>query len=142
MSHVIPVLKHPVGVVGLGLLGRGIATCLLAQGAQLTLLNRGTLGGTTILRPQTVEALTARHRVALFDHTFQNLLDWAVEDTDLLQIRSAGAFARTLRPLEASIRRTWEIAQYAIALSAVGILAFLPYYRRRKTQPFTTEASR
>jgi 3-hydroxybutyryl-CoA dehydrogenase len=29
------VLKHPVGLIGLGLLGRGIATCLLAQGAHV-----------------------------------------------------------------------------------------------------------
>ncbi|MBX2801932.1 MAG: Gldg family protein [Myxococcales bacterium] len=44
----------------------------------------------------------------------QNLIDWSVEDTDLLTIRTAGAFARTLVPIsddEATWveRRTWVI---------------------------------
>ena len=30
------------------------------------------------LRPQTVEALAARHRVGLFDHTFKTKLDWGL----------------------------------------------------------------
>lgn len=40
------------------------------------LSNGGSLNGTTILSPQTVEAFTAHQRVGLFDHTFQHLLDW------------------------------------------------------------------
>lgn len=31
-----------------------------------------------ILSPQAVEALTARHRVGMFDHTFQHVLDWGL----------------------------------------------------------------
>lgn len=42
------------------------------------LLGRGTLGGATILRPQTVEALTARHRVGMYDHTFKHVMDWGL----------------------------------------------------------------
>lgn len=42
------------------------------------LLGRGRLGGATILRPQTVEALTARHRVGMYDHTFKHVLDWGL----------------------------------------------------------------
>ncbi|MGE5608043.1 MAG: serine hydrolase domain-containing protein [Bacillota bacterium] len=45
------------------------------------MLNRGRLPGsqpTQILRPQTVEALTARHRVGLYDHTFKHVLDWCL----------------------------------------------------------------
>ncbi len=33
-------LKHPLGLIGLGLLGRGIATCFLAQGAQVVAYSR------------------------------------------------------------------------------------------------------
>ena len=40
MSRAIPVLQHPVGLIGLGLLGRGIATCLLAQGAHVVAYSR------------------------------------------------------------------------------------------------------
>jgi CubicO group peptidase (beta-lactamase class C family) len=42
------------------------------------LLARGTLGGRRILSAQAVEALTARHRVGMLDHTFQHVLDWGL----------------------------------------------------------------
>jgi CubicO group peptidase (beta-lactamase class C family) len=42
------------------------------------LLAHGTLGGRTLWRPQTVEAMTARHRVGMLDHTFQHPLDWGL----------------------------------------------------------------
>lgn len=35
-------------------------------------------GGARILTPQTVEALTARHRVGLYDHTFRHVMDWGL----------------------------------------------------------------
>jgi CubicO group peptidase (beta-lactamase class C family) len=38
----------------------------------------GALGGARILRPQTVEALFARHRTGLLDHTFGMVMDWGL----------------------------------------------------------------
>ena len=38
----------------------------------------GDPSGNEILRPQTVSALTARHRVGMFDHTFQHEMDWGL----------------------------------------------------------------
>lgn len=38
----------------------------------------GELGGVRILQPQTVEALTARHRVGVFDVTFQHVIDFGL----------------------------------------------------------------
>lgn len=38
----------------------------------------GELDGVRLLAPQTVEALVARHRVGLFDHTFRAQLDWGL----------------------------------------------------------------
>jgi CubicO group peptidase (beta-lactamase class C family) len=35
-------------------------------------------GGGPILRPQTVEALTARHRTGLLDQTFRHVMDWGL----------------------------------------------------------------
>lgn len=35
-------------------------------------------GGAPLVTPQTVEALTARHRVGMLDHTFQHVLDWGL----------------------------------------------------------------
>ncbi len=42
------------------------------------LLGRGIHGGVRHLAPQTVEALTARHRVGLLDHTFRHQMDWGL----------------------------------------------------------------
>ncbi|MCZ6726354.1 MAG: serine hydrolase [Acidobacteria bacterium] len=42
------------------------------------LLSGGATGSERILRPQTVEALTARHRVGLWDHTLRHHLDWGL----------------------------------------------------------------
>ena len=42
------------------------------------LLGAGSLDGRRLLTPQTVEALTVRHRVGLWDHTFRHHLDWGL----------------------------------------------------------------
>ncbi len=42
------------------------------------LLKGGTWKGVQILLPQTVEALTARHRSGLFDKTFRQTIDWGL----------------------------------------------------------------
>jgi CubicO group peptidase (beta-lactamase class C family) len=42
------------------------------------LLNRGSLDGARIISPQTVEAMTARQRVGMFDHTFKHIMDWGL----------------------------------------------------------------
>ena len=42
------------------------------------LLGRGTLDRARILSPQTVEAITAGHRIGQFDKTFQAVLDWGL----------------------------------------------------------------
>lgn len=62
----------------------------------------------------------------------QNLVDWSVEDTDLLEIRTAGAFARTLKPIDEAQITVYEFAQYFIALMLLGLVAVGA--RRRSTQ--------
>jgi CubicO group peptidase (beta-lactamase class C family) len=42
------------------------------------LLNGGSLDGAKIISPQTVEAMTARHRVGMFDLTFKHVMDWGL----------------------------------------------------------------
>lgn len=42
------------------------------------LLRRGSLEGRRILLPETVEALTARHRAGMYDHTFKHVLDFGL----------------------------------------------------------------
>lgn len=42
------------------------------------LLGGGEADGARVLSPQTVEAMTARHRVGLYDHTFKHVMDWGL----------------------------------------------------------------
>lgn len=42
------------------------------------LLSRGRGQDSRVLQPTTVEALTARHRVGMYDHTFQHVVDWGL----------------------------------------------------------------
>jgi ABC-2 type transport system permease protein len=65
----------------------------------------------------------------------QNTVDWAVEDLDLLTIRSRGTSARLLNPLEETDQRFWEIANYVVALLALIGLGVLWHIRRQNEQP-------
>jgi CubicO group peptidase (beta-lactamase class C family) len=42
------------------------------------LLGRGARNGQRLLSPQAVEAITAPHRVGMFDHTFRHVMDWGL----------------------------------------------------------------
>ncbi len=65
----------------------------------------------------------------------QNSVDWAVEDLDLLAIRSRGSASRVLQPLETQEQSFWEIANYVVALLAlIGVYAAWRT-RRRSEQP-------
>ncbi|MCB0183388.1 MAG: hypothetical protein KDE31_03950, partial [Caldilineaceae bacterium] len=65
----------------------------------------------------------------------QNAVDWAVEDTDLLTIRSRGTFTRLLDPMTESEQARWEFGNYAVALLALLVIAGFWYVRRRNEQP-------
>lgn len=42
------------------------------------LLAGGTWDGRRLISPQTVEALVARHRAGMYDHTFRHVMDWGL----------------------------------------------------------------
>jgi len=62
----------------------------------------------------------------------RNLIDWAVADTELLKIRTAGTFARTLKPLDEDTRNKWEWGNYLFVVIALSIVVFATVTRRRK----------
>jgi ABC-2 type transport system permease protein len=72
----------------------------------------------------------------------QNVIDWMVEDTDLLTIRSTGSFARTLVPLSEAEIRSWEAGSYGVVALLLGIVTFLPRRRRKMVRPIQIEAQR
>ncbi|MDA1190835.1 MAG: Gldg family protein, partial [Candidatus Poribacteria bacterium] len=65
----------------------------------------------------------------------QNVVDWSVEDLDLLTIRSGGSSARILKPLEEGEQTRWEITNYAVALLALGVIGTVWYVRRKREKP-------
>jgi CubicO group peptidase (beta-lactamase class C family) len=45
---------------------------------QRVLLGRGRRDGSRVLSPQAVEAITAPHRVGMYDNTFRHTMDWGL----------------------------------------------------------------
>ena len=66
----------------------------------------------------------------------QNLTDWALEDVELLKIRSRGMYARTLEPTSIGMRKALEWGNYGLAIAAVVALGMASLGRRRKAVPF------
>jgi ABC-2 type transport system permease protein len=58
-----------------------------------------------------------------------NVVDWALEDQSLLEIRSRGNFNRTLPPLSGPEQAFWEYLNYGFVFFGIGIVFFI--YRRR-----------
>ncbi|MEQ9499007.1 MAG: Gldg family protein [Deltaproteobacteria bacterium] len=71
----------------------------------------------------------------------QNLVDWGVEDVDLLSIRSRGTFARTLAPIDKDTRLTYELANYGVATALLALIVVLAYGRRRRLTPIDLDTS-
>jgi len=65
----------------------------------------------------------------------QNVVDWSVEDEDLLSIRSRGTYARLLKPMEKDEQTFWEGLNYALALLAVIGIGVVWNVRRRSEEP-------
>ncbi|MEZ4643415.1 MAG: Gldg family protein [Chloroflexota bacterium] len=66
---------------------------------------------------------------------FQNSVDWASEDLDLLAIRARGSATHVLQPLEEQQQSFWEIANYVVALVALIAIYFAWRTRSRSEQP-------
>ncbi|MDQ4077011.1 MAG: Gldg family protein [Chloroflexota bacterium] len=65
----------------------------------------------------------------------QNMVDWSVEDLDLLTIRSRGTSARLLEPLTEQAQRVWELLNYGVALLALIAIGVVWQLRQRNEQP-------
>lgn len=59
----------------------------------------------------------------------QNVVDWSVEDVDLLEIRARGTATRVLDPLEVSQQQMYEFGNYGFAL--VALIALYVAWRVR-----------
>ncbi len=60
-----------------------------------------------------------------------NAVDWSLDDSGLLGIRSRGNFNRTLPPLEQGAQMFWEYFNYALAACALALVAVVQRRHRR-----------
>jgi ABC-2 type transport system permease protein len=65
----------------------------------------------------------------------QNVVDWSVEDLDLLSIRARGSSVRVLNPLAESQQSFWEGLNYVLALLALVGIGLVWRWRRRHERP-------
>ncbi len=65
----------------------------------------------------------------------QNLIDWSVEDEELLVIRSRGTYARLLMPLSRQQQTFWEWLNYGVAILALLVVSLYGGLRQRKERP-------
>jgi ABC-2 type transport system permease protein len=65
----------------------------------------------------------------------QNMIDWSVEDTALLAIRTGGAFTRTLYPLDEAGKRQIELGAYTFVMLPMFLVVLMPLLRRRSATP-------
>lgn len=65
----------------------------------------------------------------------ENAVDWALEDADLLTIRSRGAFARTLVPMSSKDRSFWEWCNYGVVVLALAAIVAVTVLYRRRLEP-------
>lgn len=62
----------------------------------------------------------------------QNAVDWSVEDTDLLSIRSRGSATRVLIPLDTQQQTFWEVSIYIIeAMLLLGLYVYWQFRSRK-----------
>ena len=63
-----------------------------------------------------------------------NTVDWALEDSGLLSIRSRGHFNRTLPPMEHDTQLFWEYMNYGLVVAGLIIIALVRRKRQKTRQ--------
>ena len=71
-------------------------------------------------------------------HLLTGLVNWSVEDTELLAISSTGTFGRTLRPLEPRDKLLMEFGNYGLAVLLLLLTVAVPFTRQWRVRPITT----
>ena len=64
----------------------------------------------------------------------ENAVDWSLEDSGLLSIRSRSHFSRTLHPINKQLQALWEYGNYAMSLLGLLIVWLTYRFYRRKTR--------
>jgi len=100
--------------------------------ARLMVIGSGNFIGDNILA---ISRNSGQERYVNSLQFLQNLIDWSVEDIDLLTIRSRGRYARTLVPLEKNEKFIIEIVNYVIVLLSLVAIGVFTRIRRKRVKP-------
>ena len=100
--------------------------------ARLVVIGSGEFVNDTVLN---ISRNTGRDRYINNLQFIQNLIDWALEDTDLLSIRSRGIYARTLFPLTDMFRNIFEWINYGIIVLSILVMAIMVRWKRKNVKP-------
>ena len=68
-----------------------------------------------------------------------NTVDWSLEDSGLLSIRSRNHFNRTLPPMERDEQLFWEYLNYALAILMVALVGLFQWWRKRARNQYYKE---
>ncbi len=82
-----------------------------------------------------ISSAVSQDRYLLNLQLVQNVIDWSVEDQDLLSIRSRGTYARLLNPLDKNQQTLWEGLNYGVALAGLIALGAVWGIRQRSEKP-------
>jgi len=100
--------------------------------ARLVVIGSGDFLNDTVF---TISSQLAPERYLNSLQFIQNAVDWAVEDLDLLTIRSRGTSSRVLEPLTPDEQSMWEFGNYGFAIVALVLIGLWWASRRRAEQP-------
>ncbi|MCB9675524.1 MAG: Gldg family protein [Alphaproteobacteria bacterium] len=152
-STVVPGFANPTNtgtqVLGVTLTGRfpsfftdetrpevpGALTTPVADGKLVVLGSSEMLSDVILDFSRSPAGLTHANNIVLL----QNLVDWSLEDTDLLTIRNPGNFSRTLYPTDPDQLFRYELANYVLVLLPLPLLYF--WSRRRRTPNLARKAA-
>lgn len=90
------------------------------------------IGSASFLADQTVRQLGSADGT-LYTNSVElvaNIVDWAVEEQSLLNIRNRGHFNRTLPPMREEGQRVWEYGNYLLAIVGLIAVFFISRHRR------------
>ena len=90
------------------------------------------IGSASFLADQTVRMIGSADGT-LYTNSVElvaNIVDWAVEEQSLLNIRSRGHFNRTLPPMREEEQRVWEYGNYLLAIVGLIAVFFISRHRR------------
>jgi ABC-2 type transport system permease protein len=100
--------------------------------ARLVVIGSGEFVNDTIIN---ISRMSGQNRFLNGLDLLENLIDWSVEDEDLLAIRSRGYHAKILKPMIKAEQTFWETTNYVIVILSLAVIAVFSVWTRKRQKP-------